>query len=356
MTSPLMRLARPLLIAAVAAAGVLAVACGGGDATPKWDARSVGSSIRNAPFTPVIVNSNLGKGPTRLALALLKQDQTLVLEGEVTAKLFRIAEDPEQQPAQATAVGEYPLTARVIDIADHEQGHSRRLVPPDRDERGRTLGTIALRDTSTPAPAAPAHDGAMSAIFTTMVNFEESGRYGAQLTVKTGSKTYRNLLLTFIVLDKTAEPSVGDAAPKTKQKIAKDVSDLSEIDSSTKPNPQLHDITVADAIASGKPSIVAFVTPAFCQTRFCGPVVKNVVLPLSQEYAGRVHVMHIEPYDLPQARKGQLVAVDAALEWNLRAEPFIAVLDRQGRVTAKFEGIIDLSEVKDALETTLAAK
>ena len=101
---------------------------------------------------------------------------------------------------------------------------------------------------------------------------------------------------------------------------------------------------------------MAFVTPAFCQTRFCGPVVKNVVLPLQQQYAGKVHVMHIEPYDLPTARKGQLTAVPAAQEWNLRAEPFIAVVDGQGRVTAKFEGIIDLAEVKTAVDAVLGAK
>lgn len=334
---------------------LVAAACNGGadsSKPPKWDSESVGKSIKSVPFTPVIVNSNVGRGQTRLALALLKQDQTLVLEGEVTAKIFRIAEDPEKSPDEATLVGEYKMTARTIDVADHD-GKGARM---DRDERGRTLVDVALRDTSTPDAALPAHDGALSTIFTTMVDFKDSARFGAQLQVKTGSKTYRNLLLTFVVLDKTAEPSVGDAAPKTKQKIAKDVSDLSEIDSSTKPNPELHNITVADAIASGKPSVVAFVTPAFCQTRFCGPVLTNTVLPLQKQYTGKINIMHIEPYDLAAARKGQLIAVPAAQEWNLRAEPFIAVLDTQGRVTAKFEGIIDLSEVKAAVDAALGAK
>ena len=353
MIHPHPRLVRPALFLVIAVVASLAVACGsgGGSSTPpQWDARTVGESIRKVPFTPVIVNSNIGVGETRFALALLKQDQTLVLEGDVTARIFRIAEDPEKSPTEATLLGEYQFTARTIDIADHEQGRSMHL---DRDENGRALANVALRDTSTPQPAAPAHDGAMSTIFTTMIDFKESARYGAQFQVKTGSKTYRDLLVTFVVLQKTAEPSVGDMAPKTKQKIAKDVTDLAEIDSSSKPNPALHDITVADAIASGKPSVVAFVTPAFCQTRFCGPVVKNVVLPLEQQYAGRVHVIHIEPYDLPAARKGQLTAVPAAQEWNLRSEPFIAVLDSQGRVAAKFEGIVDFAEVKVAVDAVL---
>lgn len=352
MTRPHMRLARPALFVALAAATVLAIACGslGGTTTPKWDARTVGESIKSTPFTPVIVNSNIGRGQTRLALALLKQDQTLVLEGNVTARIFRLDIDPEKNPTAGVLLGSYDLTARTIDVADHG------VMRFDRDEAARTMIDVALHDPSRLDATLSAHDGALSTIFTTMIDFKESGMWGAQLQVKTGNKTYRNLLVTFAVLDKTAEPSVGDAAPRTKQKIAKDASELADLDSSTKPNLVLHNITVADAIASGKPTLVAFVTPAFCQTRFCGPVLTNAVLPVQQQYNGRVNVIHIEPYDLPAARRGTLTAVPAAQEWNLRSEPFIGILDGQGRVTAKFEGIIDFAEIKQALDAVLAAK
>ncbi|MFA7249421.1 MAG: hypothetical protein WC273_07265 [Dehalococcoidia bacterium] len=347
------RLLRVALLAALAATAPLTLACGTQSASgpPKWDSRSVGESIKRAPFTPVIVNSNIGRGPTRLALALLRQDQTLVIEGQVTAEVYRIDNEPEKNPATGTVVGTYNMVIHVIDTADHS---TMRF---DRDDGAHVTRDVALRDDTTPDERAlPAHDGAMSAIFTTMIDFKEAGMYGARLQVKTGGKTVRNLLLTFAVLERTAEPSVGDPAPRTKQKIAKDVSDLSELDSSAKPNPSLHDITVADAIDSGKPALVAFVTPAFCQTRFCGPVLNNVIIPAQQQYQGRVHVIHIEPYDLVAARKGTLTAVPAAVEWNLRAEPFIAVIDGQGRVSAKFEGIIDLDEVKQALDAALAAR
>ena len=344
-----------MCLTSAALAVLIATACHGVAAPsqpPKWDSQSVGTSIKNVPFTPVIVNSNIGKEPTRFALALLRRDQTLVLEGAVTAKIFRIAEDPEKNPDEATLMGEYKMTARSVDVASHE-GKSSRY---DRDDHARTLMAVALRASSTSEVPFTAHDGAISTIFTTMIDFKESARYGAQLQVKTGGKTYQNLLLTFVVLNKTAEPSVGAPAPKTVQKIATDVKDLTEIDSSSRPNPDLHNITVADAIASGKPAVVAFVTPAFCQTRFCGPVMTNVVNPLQQQYADKVHVIHIEPFDLVRARAGQLVAVAAAQEWNLRAEPFIAVLDRQGRVISKFEGIIDLAEVKAVVDAVLGTK
>ena len=72
------RAAALLLLAILVTPLVLACRASGTDAAPKWDARSVGESIRRAPFTPVTVNSNIGRGPTRLAIALLKQDQTQI--------------------------------------------------------------------------------------------------------------------------------------------------------------------------------------------------------------------------------------------------------------------------------------
>jgi hypothetical protein len=63
-------------------------------------------------------------------------------------------------------------------------------------------------------------------------------------------------------------------------------------------------MTVAEAIQSKKPTVVTFATPAFCQTRFCGPVVDEVVLPLAKDYAGRANFIHIEPYNLAEARQG----------------------------------------------------
>ena len=351
-------LLRPVLFLALAACGLLATSCGGMSASapvaPKWDSKSVATSLSSVPFTPVIINSNLGKGPSRVALALLKRDQTLILEGTVTARIFRIDNEPEKHPDAGTLLGSYEMTARTVDIADeHQNGRTMHL---DSDANGRVLVKVALRDPSHEAPAAPRHEGSLTTVFTTNVDFNEAGLWGAQLQVKTGNKTYRNLLITFAVLERTSEPSIGDQAPRTKQKLAKDVANLSEIDSSRTTRPEFHNIAVADAIASGKPSLVAFVTPAFCQTRFCGPVMETVVVPAYQQYKDRVHVIHIEPVDLAQAQKGTLVAGREFDEWKLRSEPFIFVVNGQGVVTAKFEGIIDLAEVKQALDAALAGK
>ena len=203
---------RALVLLVALAAALLIAACTGESAPPKWDARSVATSIKDAPFTPVVLNGNIGRERSRVAIALFKPDQTLVLQGEITAKFFRIANDPEKEPTQGVLVSETGMTARTIDVAAEHDGHSMRF---DRDERaGRTID-VALRTsagTTIDGLVIPAHDGALSTIFTGTVDFTETGMWGAQLQVKTGGKTYRDLLVTFAVLDRTAEPSIGAPA------------------------------------------------------------------------------------------------------------------------------------------------
>jgi hypothetical protein len=116
---------------------------------------------------------------------------------------------------------------------------------------------------------------------------------------------------------------------------------------------ELHRLTVAQAVASGKPSVIAFVTPAFCQTRFCGPVLDQVITPAWNDFKGQANVLHIEPYDLVKARGGKLETVAAVQEWKLLAEPIVFVVGRDGVITAKFEGVMDYPEVKAAIQEAL---
>ena len=100
--------------------------------------------------------------------------------------------------------------------------------------------------------------------------------------------------------------------------------------------------------------MIAFATPAFCQTQFCGPVMETVVIPAWQRYRDRVQFIHVEPWDLTKARNGSLVPVDAVQQWGLLSEPFVFVIDADGKVAAKFEGIVGADELDAAIEQVLA--
>ena len=53
--------------------------------------------------------------------------------------------------------------------------------------------------------------------------------------------------------------------------------------------------TVAAALTKGRPVVVAFATPAFCQTQFCGPVVENVLVPAWKQYGASRWALRVNP-------------------------------------------------------------
>jgi hypothetical protein len=95
--------------------------------------------------------------------------------------------------------------------------------------------------------------------------------------------------------------------------------------------------------------VIAFATPAFCQSRICGPTME-VMDELYSKYGDAAAFVHVEPYDLAMLRQqGQFQLAPAAAEWRLPSEPWVFVVDRQGRLAAKFEGIVTLEDVETAL-------
>jgi hypothetical protein len=81
---------------------------------------------------------------------------------------------------------------------------------------------------------------------------------------------------------------------------------------------------------------------------------ETVILPVHEIYGDRVDVLHIEPFDLARLRAGEgLESTAVTAEWKLLSEPALFVLDAEGIVSAKFEGIMDLEEVSRAIEEVL---
>ncbi len=320
-----------------ALATLLTAACA--DGAPKWDARSLEATVADLPFTPIVVNSNLGVGKNRLTVALFDDNQEFVTDAQVTATFYHLDKEPEGEPKNPQRVGDAvtlpPHTLKAVGVARLGSVMVSRLPRP------------ALQD------AGDAHIGHDSTVYASTVDFDRAGFWGVSLDVKTAGKTYSGARVVFAVQERTMEPRIGDPAIPSKQLTLADVKNIQEIDSSDTPNPELHGMTIADAIASGKPSVIAFATPAFCQTRFCGPVLDQVVTPAWNDFKGRVNILHVEPYDIAKARSGSLVTVPAVQEWKLLAEPLIFVVGRDGVITAKFEGIMDYPELRAAIEETL---
>lgn len=343
---------RRILLLILIAVGAVATACSSDDSSPsesaaspgasaasdssgpvlaqQWEARAVGESVQDSAVQPVIVNSNIGVGATRVAMALVnKEDQSLATASDVSARFVWLGESLDDLSG-ASDIGSFPFTPRTLDLS---------LEVPHED-----AGADHGED------HAASGDGDHITMYTTLVDFDRTGWWGAEISAHSDAIEEEGMRITFFVAERTSEPAVGEQAPRSEQAVMGEGDDPAEFTTANPPNPDMLDTTIAEAIDSGKPVVVAFVTPAFCVTRFCGPVLQAGVDPVYEEFGDRVEFIQIEPYLLDRAREGSLEPVPAVEEWKLQAEPFVFVLAPGGTVAAKFEGVMEAAELREALD------
>jgi len=312
-----MRSAR--LIAVVAALFTL-VACGG-DTQDESPVFPTVVSLGEGDVFPAVRNSALAVGENRFVLTLTDEDDAPVLGAAVHLRFYDLG-------------GEEPLL---------------------RSEAGARYVPVTLSFVDEQAGGEPVTTGEDGA-YVAYVTFDRAGPWGVDLDVTIEGEHLDVEPFRFDVLEDTPEPGIGEPAPASVQATLPFVGSIEEIDSSSPPRPHMHDVTIADAIASGRPAVVAFATPAFCRTRTCAPLMDTVMDPLFDEYGGRAAFIHVEPYSLPELRQANVQnPVPAVREWRLETEPWIFVVDSQGNVAAKFEGIVAVDEVEAALADILGS-
>jgi hypothetical protein len=168
-------------------------------------------------------------------------------------------------------------------------------------------------------------------------DFTHAGFWGiaVQATLEDGTVGQDNI--GFPVAETHRFPAPGEPAIKSDNLTRADVQDISEIDSGDPPN-DMHDVKIKDAIEAGRPLVIVFSTPAFCTSRFCGPVNEEVEF-LRDQYRDDVDFVHIEVFlDFASRRlnptlKEWLVQPDGSY-----AEPFVYVVDKNGIIYDRWEG------------------
>lgn len=180
-------------------------------------------------------------------------------------------------------------------------------------------------------------------LYVSNYTFSQAGLW--EVTVSFDGETLGETLLE--VVEQSAVPNVGDPAPPSTTPTSSDLDGLATISTDPAPDLELYDLSIADAVNNGQPTVVVFATPAFCQTALCGPTLDTV----KEATAGRddLDVVHVEPFDLTLASTGVLEPIPAMADWGLVTEPWVFVVDANGFVTASFEGIIGGPELDRAL-------
>jgi hypothetical protein len=302
----------------VVLAALVAAVCGLGSPSPAT-AGELAPSVAG-PLQPLITTSELVVGRNRFAFGLLRHG-SLLADADVSVRVY----DVREETAQLVAVT--PAVYHRLEVI--EQGRQVHIHPD---------GTRHLH-----ATAADVHG-----IYVMQLELERAGPWGLEVVARHGAGTVETVRLSIDALPAARSPMPGMPAPRSRNLIVSDVTDLRLIDSSEPPDPRLHQTRIADAIRQRRPQVIVFATPKYCTSRICGPVL-DVVRTLIPAFGRHVAFVHQEIW-----QAGGMETISPTVEeWNLRSEPWTFVVDADGVVRARFEGLTTRRELEAALRQML---
>jgi len=299
---------------------VLSCSSGGSDKFPDVITIAQNEPIAQALSTEIVVGEN------RFPFFILDAQGIPVVDAPATITFYDLTGEEEIKKETMDAVSLVPardagLTEQVL----HTHADGTRHV---HINAGENIGLYAVQ-----------------------ASFDKPGRWGAEIEVKSKSLN-KKLIFMFDVIAKGTVPNIGDAAPRSDNLTAADVTDLSIIDTSTEPTADMHTMSIADAVATGNPTLVLFAAPGYCTSLICGPEYE-IMRKLYGQYQGKpVNFVHVEFYQDPATPQKR--PVQAAAEWNLRTEPWFFLIDGKGNIAARFEGPTGLNELEAAIKRVSA--
>jgi hypothetical protein len=292
-------------LAVLAAALLLASACGGDDPDAgdggSEDGRD-GAAAFDQPATgvdayPLFVNSEIVVGENRILVGILNSDDAPIgsPDLEVTADLFDLAESATEPVSTMTMDFEWSIE----DVTGVYIGHA---------------------------------------------SFQHAGKWGAEVSIQ-GEGIDEAVKTSFTVAEEGSTPALGADVPAS-DTLTIDDKPLKDLSTDPHPDRNFYTSSIAQSIEAGHPFVVVFATPKFCTSAVCGPTL-DIVKDASKRVSG-IDFIHVEVYELP-ADPSNLVPVASASEWGLPSEPWVFVVDGDGKLTAKYEGVVGASELQEEL-------
>lgn len=157
------------------------------------------------------------------------------------------------------------------------------------------------------------------------------------------------------VASESATPSIGASVPRSTNKTIYDVDNLKELTSDRNPDKGLYQMSIAEALATGKPLLITFSSPAFCLSSVCGPQL-SIIKEMKNTHLNLVNFIHIEVYEHPHKIQGDLAKATVSpilIEWGLPSEPWTFIIDGEGILRAKFESYATREELEKVLAIVL---
>lgn len=323
-----MRSPRAALAVAVVAVASALVGCGDGGGSSR---SSAGAEDGPAPAA-LPANFDLAAGsPQPFLLGLIGAEQESIAYGtiELAFEFVGPANDPLPEPRPGPSA---PATFQAV---------SGEQTDPD-----------------TPGPQAVPPSTARGVYATEPLSFPDAGYWN--VTTRLALEEPVTVTAVFEVLEEHKVAAVGSEAPHTENPLAGDEAvppaaiDSRAMDDEPIPDPELHEVSVADALDADRPFVVVVSTPTYCTSLFCGPIT-DTVSDLSERYADRMDFVHLEVWaDYESQELNPAAASWIQQEDGEGNEPWTFVVDADGIITHRFDNFANEAVLEQAIEETLA--
>ena len=270
-----------------------------------------GSPAAGPNIYPLLINSEIVAGPNRFVFSLTDRENRLIAAPDVAVGLEYF--DVDADPDAVAFTGD----ARFLWAIEGESG-----------------------------------------LYVTNVEFPSAGRWGTRFTATFPDGRTEQVRADFDVAESGRSPALGSAVPSVDTPTLDDVGDnVAALATDKEPLLRLYETSIADVLAEGEPFVVSFATPAFCETRMCGPAL-DAFKAVANERPD-VTFINVEPYRMqfvdgslqPELdAQGQLQTAPWTDAWSLPSEPYTFVIAGDGTVAAKFEGVFGQDELRAAVD------
>lgn len=181
-------------------------------------------------------------------------------------------------------------------------------------------------------------------------DFDRAGAWTLQITVTDAAGNQALRTIPAEVREVAYGIGVGELAPASESFTLDTPNRPDRITTDLTPNPIYYQMTVAEAVNSGLPSVIVFGTPELCTRKLwnlCGTVLDSFD-EIAAAYEGRVNFVHVEIYNLETGRY-----VPAWDDYGLEVSPWIYVIDDTGHVAVRYDAIVGVDELRPTLERLL---
>jgi hypothetical protein len=190
------------------------------------------------------------------------------------------------------------------------------------------------------------------------INFDQAGFWQVDVTVETADNTLTGSA-AFQVVDTAQVPAPGDKAIATDSLTVDSDVAASAIDSRATtaddiPDPELHQISITDALQQDKPLVIVFATPVFCVSQFCGPITE-MIEGMQPKYADQANFIHVEIWNDYQKNAVNKAAADWLLHDGNLNEPWVFLVDKDGTIVKRWDNVATEDEVQSALDALLSS-